>query len=132
MNAEALLHALEALCDAAVRAGVSGAAVDHASELILASRRPRAAPQANFPQQAGPTWAKLKDGSWGIRTKGRDGFVEGQMVTVTSKAGKAQRKCLGVCVASGADWALWEAQDERAAENDHLRYREEEAEEVPF
>lgn len=130
MNPTILLHALENLYNAAVRAGASGDAVDNAADIIADARRTRQVAAQTGPQAAGATWAKLKDGSWGIRTPGKDNYAEGQLVTVKTKAGKAQRRRLGVSVASGEGWALWTAQEE-AREDDALRNYDE-GEEAPF
>jgi hypothetical protein len=82
----------------------------HVPVSVPASVPPQAAERGGVPAgqvvspQAGFTWAKLRDGSWGVRgPKGR----AGQVVTVVRKAGTRSQERLGEAVWENADVALY-------------------------
>lgn len=52
------------------------------------------------------TYAKLRDGSWGVRTTGCERLA-GDVVTVTKRSGEAKTETLGSLVWSGDGVSLW-------------------------
>jgi SWI/SNF-related matrix-associated actin-dependent regulator 1 of chromatin subfamily A len=73
-----------------------------------AAEQPAPSPEA---PETGWTWAKLRDGSWGVRfgAAGNPIWV-GSRVEVSARAGGTKPALLGPRVASGRDWSLWHAE----------------------